>query len=157
MRYLLEQGLCMASAPEIQISTSPVGFYTKKKAEEETFLLLFFLSSFSWDLPSLDTPKISPFLLCYNERISPKQDAAEADAQRKNVFSTALMSTIDKDFGGILTLFFQTLQCGFGFSEPLSWHCSLRFLPPIQPAVNCFYQRRVILFSSPVSDLPVSH
>lgn len=117
----------------------------------------FFISSFSWDLRFLDTPKISPFLLCHNERISPNQDAAEADAQRKNAFSTALMSMEDKDFGGILALFFQTLQCGFGFSEPHPWHCSLKFLPPIQSAVNCLYQRRVILVFSPVSDLPVSH
>lgn len=32
---------CAWSAPEIQISTSSVGFYTKKKAEEEPYLLLF--------------------------------------------------------------------------------------------------------------------
>lgn len=41
MWYTLEQGLCMVST-EIQISTSSVGFYTMKKAEEEISLLLFF-------------------------------------------------------------------------------------------------------------------
>lgn len=133
---------CACSAPEIQISTSFVRFYTKKKAEEETFLVLsfqvfhvfFFLSSASSGHPQ----NLSFFNLLQQEN-HPHTRMQLRLMLRAKMLSPLLMSMANKDFGGIMALFFQT-SCGYGFSVPNSWHCSLRFLPPIP--VNWFYQKR---------------
>lgn len=80
---------CAWSAPEIQISTSSVGFYTKKKALEETFLLLFFQvfhiffclsSAFSGHSQNLS------FLNLFNKKITPTPGCSWGWCCRQKMF-----------------------------------------------------------------------
>lgn len=73
------------------------------------------------------------------------------------------MSVVNKHFGGILALFFQIwgiiFPNHFAVWTWFLWAPLLALLsqfPTTHPALNCFYQKRVILFSSPVFDLALS-
>lgn len=72
--YILEQGLFMVSTwnPDFNLIC---GLLYKEKSRGRNFPPFVFPGFpcllFSWALPSLDTLKTSPFLICYKEKITP--------------------------------------------------------------------------------------
>lgn len=114
----------------------------------------FFTSSFSWALPSPDTSKTSPFEFVITRK-SPSHQGA-ADALERKCFSHCSHVRGKQGLWGNIGIISPN---HFAVCVQFLWALFVALLSQIpathsESAVNCLYEKRVILFSSPVSDLP---
>lgn len=157
MRYILEQGLCMVSTwnPNFNFIC---GLLYKEKSRGRNFPPFVFPGFSYLLLPELcllwTLPKPLLFKFVIVRKSPPHQGAAEADAaDRKCFFHCSHVCAEQGLWGNIGIIFPNHFAVWIWFLwAPLL--ALLSQIPTTHSAVNSLCQKRVILFSSPVSDPP---